>query len=258
MSVAISAHRGGPGAGGGHSTWATYEAAVTSGAEYAEFDIRRTQDGVYIAHHDAHLSVGPATARPSGDSATAHPSDGPATARRARGPAIADLTYAEVCEFLGFEVPRIDELMTFLGGKLKGHLDVKEPGYEAEIVDMALAAFGPDDFVATGIEDAAIPAIKAAHPEVVVGLSLGRNRVPALNELFPIARIRACGADWVAVRHDIARMNALRACARHGIGVMVWTVDEPALMDLFLADPRVDVLISNLPAEAVARRRNLP
>lgn len=239
MSVAISAHRGGPGAGGGHSTWATYEAAVTSGAEYAEFDIRRTQDGVYIAHHDAHLPT-------------------PDARRHPRGPAIADLTYAEVREFLGFEVPRIDELMKFLGGKLKGHLDVKEPGYEAEIVDMALAAFGPDDFVATGIEDAAIPAVKAAHPEVTVGLSLGRNRVPALNELFPIARIRACGADWVAVRHDIARMNALRACARHGIGVMVWTVDEPALMDLFLADPRVDVLISNLPAEAVARRRNLP
>ncbi|WP_433439849.1 hypothetical protein [Nonomuraea sp. CA-141351] len=50
---------------------------------------------------------------------------------------------------------------------------------------------------------------------MTVGLLLGRNRVPALNELFPIARARACGAGWVAVRHDIARMNALRARRRH-------------------------------------------
>ncbi|MFI6602092.1 glycerophosphodiester phosphodiesterase [Nonomuraea sp. NPDC050536] len=230
MAVAISAHRGGPGPGGGHSTWETYEAAVTSGAEYAEFDIRRTADGVYLAHHDAHL--------PS-------------------GPAIADLTYREVCEHLGFEVPRISELMAFLGGRLKGHLDLKETGYEAEIVRMALDSFGIEGFVATGIEDARIPAVKAAFPEVVVGLSLGRHRVPAVDELFPVRRVRACGADWVAVRHDIARMNALRACGRQGIGVMVWTVDDPALMDVFLADARVDVLISNLPSEAVARRDRL-
>jgi hypothetical protein len=38
---------------------------------------------------------------------------------------------------------------------------------------------------------------------------------------------------------------------------MVWTVDEPALVDRFLVDPRVDVLVTNRPAYAVQRRARL-
>ncbi|NUR92252.1 MAG: glycerophosphodiester phosphodiesterase, partial [Nonomuraea sp.] len=171
-----------------------------------------------------------------------------------QGRKLSGMTYRELCAALGFEVPRIPELMRFLGGRLKGHLDLKESGYEAEIVDLALDAFGPDGFVATGIEDEHIPAVKAAHPEVLVGLSLGRDDEPAQDELHPVERVRACGADWVAVRHDIARLSALGECAAAGIGVMVWTVDDLALMDVFLADPRVDVLITNLPEVAAARR----
>lgn len=207
MSVAISAHASHP------CTWDSYEAAVTSGAEYAEFDIRRTSDGVYVAHHDP----------------------------------IAGLTYKELCSRLGFEAPRIPELMAFLGGRLKGHLDLKETGYELEIVEMAISSYGMDGFVATGLTDAAIPEVKARFPAILTGLSLG--------EEFSIDRILACGADWVALRHTLADADALDACAQHGIGVMVWTVDEPALMDGFLDDPRVDVLITNLPQVAVATRR---
>ena len=46
----ISAHRG----GGGHAPEGTYEAyrsALATGAEYAEFDIRRTVDGTLVSRH---------------------------------------------------------------------------------------------------------------------------------------------------------------------------------------------------------------
>jgi glycerophosphoryl diester phosphodiesterase len=48
--VSISAHGG----GSEHAPPATYEAykrSVTSGAEYVEFDIRRTLDDVLIVYH---------------------------------------------------------------------------------------------------------------------------------------------------------------------------------------------------------------
>jgi glycerophosphoryl diester phosphodiesterase len=38
---------------------------------------------------------------------------------------------------------------------------------------------------------------------------------------------------------------------------MVWTVDETALIDRFLTDPRVDVLVTNRPRHAVRRRAQL-
>jgi len=76
-------------------------------------------------------------------------------------------------------------------------------------------------------------------------------------ELLPLRRLRATGARWVAVDKTLARRGVLAQCARHGIGAMVWTVDEPALVDRFLVDPRVDVLVTNRPAYAVQRRARL-
>ncbi len=58
QSVAISAHKGGSdGAMPGHTTAVTYETykgAIGSGAEYVEFDIRKTRDNVLVVYHDEH------------------------------------------------------------------------------------------------------------------------------------------------------------------------------------------------------------
>lgn len=70
-------------------------------------------------------------------------------------------------------------------------------------------------------------------------------------------RIRACRADWVAVNHRLARLGVLASCSRNRIGAMVWTVDADDLIDHFLADERVDVLITNRPEYAVRRRAEL-
>ena len=87
-----------------------------------------------------------------------------------------------------------------------GHLDLKETGYEAEVVGLASSILGPENFVATTLEDVSVAAIKRAFPEVRTALSLGRSlgdvprrRWAAIrhSELYPLRRIQACGADWV-------------------------------------------------------------
>jgi glycerophosphoryl diester phosphodiesterase len=74
------------------------------------------------------------------------------------------------------------------------------------------------------------------------------------SEVWPLRRIRACGADWIAAHHRLARAGVAAACRRHGIGVMVWTVDGDGLIDQFLASRTVDVLITNRPVYAASRR----
>jgi glycerophosphoryl diester phosphodiesterase len=59
------------------------------------------------------------------------------------------------------------------------------------------------------------------------------------------------------VNYRLARLGVLRACRRSGIGVMVWTVDSDRLIDRFVADRHVDVLITNRPRHAAARRARL-
>jgi glycerophosphoryl diester phosphodiesterase len=236
---AISAHQGGS-ERVRRSTYEAYQQAAATGAEYVEFDIRRTRDGVLVVWHNAEAG--------------------------SPGRPVPQLSYAQLCKAAGYPVPRVDEVMQLLAGQATGHLDLKETGYEDEVISLALATFGPGNFVATTLEDVSIAAIKRSFPEVRTALSLGRShgevppwRWPSLraSELFPLARIRRCGADWVAVNHQIARLGVVGTCQRLGIGVMVWTVDSDKLISEFLADQRVDVLITNRPRYAVQARARL-
>jgi glycerophosphoryl diester phosphodiesterase len=234
--VKISAHRG----GSEHARLGTYEAyehALSSGAEYAEFDVRKTSDGILAAYHDVHTE--------------------PA------GPAVADLSYTELCDRVGYLVPRVFDVMQLLAGKMTGHVDLKEPGYEEEVVNAAIDTFGLDNFIVSTADDASISAIKRRFPAVKTALSLGRplsefprSRWPGLiaGDLFPRARLRASDSDWASVNYRLARLGVVRACRRSGIGTMVWTVDSDKSIDHFLRDEHVDVLITNRPEYACRRR----
>ncbi|MET9391107.1 glycerophosphodiester phosphodiesterase family protein [Streptomyces sp. NPDC006624] len=233
---AVSAHRGGSERAGA-ATWEAYEDALASGAEYVEFDIRRTADGVLVVYHDPRVGR--------------------------TGPPLSALTHAELSARAGYEVPVVDDVMALIAGRLVAHLDLKEAGYEREVVDRAVALLGKDGLVVTTLEDRSVAAVTQRYPGVRTALSLGRARgdlaparLPAtrLSELFPARRIRACGAHGVAVHQRLARTSVLRAATRHGLFTMVWTVNEDTLMRAFLAHPRVDVLVTDRPRRAVALR----
>jgi len=232
--AAISAH--GPRTG----TIEVYARALETGAEYVEFDIRRTADGELAAFHDP---------------------------RTRQGEALAAISYPRLCELAGYPVPRVADVMTLIAGRATGHLDLKDTSGEEKVVEMALDILGAGNFVVTTLEDQSVAAIKARYPAVPAALSLGRDlkEVPRarwaatrLSELFSLRRLRACRADWVAVHRRLAAAGALARCHRAGITAMVWTVDEDAEMRRWLADPRVTVLITNRPGDAVAMRTASP
>jgi glycerophosphoryl diester phosphodiesterase len=237
-AAAISAHRGGS-EGALAGTYEAYRTAAGTGAEYVEFDIRRTADAQLVTHHDA---------------------------ATAGGEAIAGLSYARLCELAGYEVPLAADVMRLIAGKASGHLDLKETGGEDVIIEQALEILGPGNFVATTLEDVSVAAIKARFPEVPVALSPGRNlgempwlsRFPARRrELYPLSRIRACGADWAAMHYRLARAGVLRQCHRDGIKAMIWTVNDDKAIGRWLADPRVDVVVTDRPVHAAMLRDRL-
>ena len=120
-------------------TYQTYPETLTSSAEYAEFDIRKTADNVLVVYHDGHAGRG--------------------------GPLLAELGYQELCDRLGYVVPRVDEVMALLAGRLIGHLDLKEIGYEERVVELASSILGPENFVVTTLEDASVATINGRSPE---------------------------------------------------------------------------------------------
>jgi glycerophosphoryl diester phosphodiesterase len=236
-SVRISAHRGG-GVPGTPVTRHTFEAAVASEAEFVELDIRRTGDGTLVVHH------------------------GPRAGRW--GPRLRDLSYERLCELTGHRVPRVPETLALIAGRAVGHLDLKETGYEDDVIALAVGVLGPDGFIVTTTEGSSIAHIGRCFPGVVTGLSLG-HAVDQARRLVrtrscgrdAIGRIRACGAHWLAVNHRLTGTDVLAACAANGVPCMVWTVNGDAHMTRFLADPRVAVLVTDRPLRALRLRADL-
>jgi len=235
---AISAHRGG-GETARSGTYEAYRSALEAGAEYVEFDVRRTSDGTLVAFHRARLGW---------------------------GRAVAAVSYARLCDLAGHEVPRVAELMQLLAGRAVGHLDLKETSCADVIVRHAIEALGPAGVVVTTEEDAVAAALKRRFPAVPVGLTIGgdaaqtavftmrRLRTPGLSRLD---RVVASRADVAVVHHRLARTGVLAECRRRGIKTMVWTVNGDQALTRWLASPFVDVLVTDRPARAIALRRRL-
>jgi glycerophosphoryl diester phosphodiesterase len=230
----ISAHRGGA-LVVGQSAVDRYRHAIALGVDYVEFDVRKTRDHVTVICHDDCTVSG----RP-----------------------IREFAYRELTHELGGEALTFDELLDVAAGRVGLHLDLKETGYEAEIVNRALAVCQLDQLVITS-GDGAVRSVKEQFPEVRAGLSLGDELLGAppwerlrvrLSELFPRRRLERSHADFVAVQHQLAEINVLRHCARHGIPAWVWTVDEEPAIARFMADERVAALITNRPEVALRLR----
>ena len=219
-------------------TYEAYAAAASSGVELIEFDVRRLGDGTLVCWHDARVGeLDPAA-----------------------------LGYDRLCSLAGHEVPLAARVMAAIAGRAIGHLDLKGPGYEVEAVALAVDHFGHEGFVVTSMEDSSLRLIRAAFPTVATALSLGRgigdvplHRLPGaiIGDLFPARRLAACGATGASINRNVAPWGVLRRCADVGATTMVWTVDRVKQLDRLLADPRVDVVVTNRPLLALQRRRIL-
>jgi glycerophosphoryl diester phosphodiesterase len=215
----------------------SFRSAFAAGYDYVELDVRKTADGVMVVHHD------------------------PVTAA---GHRVGDLSWADYRRELGDQALALDDLLAIAeGAHGRLHVDIKEPGYEAEIVRRLLRRFSPRDFVITS-DDRSVLAVKTAFPEVTAGLSLGedidhyslwRKLTTRLSELFPGARVRRSRADFVAVDLGLGRARVLDYAHRAGLPAWVWTVDAEAEIARCLRDPRVAVLITNRPEVAGRLRR---
>jgi glycerophosphoryl diester phosphodiesterase len=213
-----------------------YDRAIRLGVDYVELDVRRTSDGLFVNYHDHLTPLG----RPT-----------------------STLSYADLKAELGPEVLTLDELLDVVAGRVGLHIDLKEPGYEAAIVGMAVARDSNSRFVVTTGEVECIRTIKEQFPSVQAGLTLGTDMRGAhawataserLAELFPGPRLKRSHADFVAAHQQLARIRLLGYCARRGMPAWVWTVDEEREIARFMGDRRVTTLITNRPDLALRFR----
>ena len=207
----IVAHRGGAEMTG-DDVFAGIDRAVAAGVPAVELDVRRTPDGLIVVHHGG---------RPGEEE-------------------FADLRRKEESG----AIPSLRDVLSHVGGRLAVNLELKEAGYERDVIALSLQLLPPERLIVTSFLDDALRAVRRANPDIGTGLIVGRRPSPRrpwaiVSDVLPFRRLRASGADFLAPNHqlDVTGMRA-RAAAR-GIPLLVWTVNEPTKLAASLADHRL-------------------
>ena len=256
--VWISAHQCGAGKHLSDADTAAALRAVTQiDCEYVEFDVQRTADAVFVLFHDAHVVF-------EGESHV-----------------VAELTLAELRRLVP-TVTLYGDALDLLAGAKKAHLDFKfaspallyeadaESTYEVQATVLAVERLGAEHVIVTTLEDQGVAAVRewarSRHPELLVGLSLGRSRrglplqrqvVGRLSELFPGRRIVRCDANLVVANRWLATFGVARWVARRRLPLLVWTVDTRRGLRRWLHDPRAWMVTTNHPRRAAQIRASL-
>jgi glycerophosphoryl diester phosphodiesterase len=237
----VIAHRGAS-SDAPKNTPTAFEAAIALGVDAVELDVRRTSDGVLVVHHNASR----------------------------RGVPVAMLTYSALVRLSRYEPPVLDTVLDLCAGRVAIDVEIKEPGYEAEVVEKASRRFSRQQLLYTSFEEPVISTVRNLDPSAHCGLLLGpgrlRSRAPRY-EALPFDLAERCGADALVVHQWLAPLRGrgrrvpstgLLAEARaRGIPMLVWTVNGPQRLRAYLADGRVAGIITDLPGLALETRREL-
>jgi glycerophosphoryl diester phosphodiesterase len=176
------------------------------------------------------------------------------------GRLVTSLTYVELCQAAGYEVPRVSELARLLAGRAGAHVDLKEAGSATAAVTAVLAALDPADVVVTTRDPVVAGALSRTAP---VGLTIGGEAGPTARftaqrvfrpGLSRLDAVTACGASWAVVHYRIATPGLLRQARERGLQVMIWTVNGDRALHRWLSGPAADVVVTDQPARALGLR----
>jgi glycerophosphoryl diester phosphodiesterase len=228
----IIAHRGASAAAPENSLEAL-ELAIDAGADMAEFDVRRTADESLVVFHDASVS----------------------------GIPVGRLTRSELTTLTGNTPPLLAEVLDLLQGRIRLDVELKEAGYVDRVVSQLLDYLRPEDMIVTSFLDQVLVRVKEiTNVETGLVLTAETPRAPMVGDfgsLFPEARLRRCGADYVVPEFELAHVGVVARTAVMRRPTLVWTVnDRRSLIDC-LVDEQIAGVITDVPARARSLRDRL-
>ena len=216
--AAVIAHRGASVAAP-ENTVEAFRKARELGADWVEFDVRRTSDGVAVVHHDAHLADGRRIGRMHADELPGYV------------PSLAEAL--EACEGMGVHL----EIKN-----LPDDLDYDRDNLVADAVAGLIAAYlGPGRAVVSSFNVDAVDAVRAVDPSIPTALVCGIVQ--------PAAAVARAVAHQMAAVHPFDAMcdaGFVRRAHAAGLAVNVWTINDPDRMAELLT-MGVDGLITDVP-----------
>jgi len=205
------------------NTMEAFSAAVDMHAEMIEFDVLRTSDGILVIHHDPDVN----------------------------GALISEMTLEEVKEAAsgsGYAIPTLIEVLEFCKGKIALDIELKEAGYEEQVLETVLGILAPDRFIFTSVQDSVIRKIKDLQPGIRTGFILSSHpRWQLLTKLYPGARARRAGADVLVVSQKLLRFGFLSTTRGLGLPVWVYTINDRQELWKIIKEERISGIFTDRP-----------
>lgn len=230
----VVAHRGAKGLVQFENSFESFQKAVEVGSDIIETDIRKTKDNYIIINHDPTIN----------------------------GLLIKDHTYEELDKVsleIGFHLLTLDEALSIFKNKITFDIELKEVGYEQEILDIIFKHLNKDQFFLRSFHDQAILNVKNICPEVYCYLLVGRGNITfkeRLTEIFPHRRMKKCKADGISPLYKIMKFGFIKRMHFRNILVSTWTVNSEELMKK-LIKKGVDNIVTNYPDICLKVRNEL-
>lgn len=210
---------------------AAFAAAIDAGADGIEFDVRLSRDGVPVIIHDE-------------------------TLRRTAGvnKRVADLALAELQQIdvgKGQTVPSLRQLFELISaGDLILYLEIKSSAPEHLKLAEACCRLINEFSLA---ERVVVECFELAVLEIVKSID-AKIRTAAMFQAGAriVERALAAGATEVALHYRLVTKQLVEKAKEAGLGVVIWTVDDPAWLTRARA-LQIDALITNDPAAARER-----
>jgi glycerophosphoryl diester phosphodiesterase len=209
-----------------------FEAAIESGCEMIETDVRVDRTGRLVLSHDRLRPISPRRrhGRPRSRRSPGRP---PPRPRRSRSAASAPVA--------------VEALLELSAGRIGLDLEIKE----ARVVPVLLDAIAGWDgtLMVTSFDPAVIRAVRERDPSRTTGLIAGPMHIGD-----PLADALACDAQALVLAE---RRLTAKLLASRSLPLWVWTVNQPARLTRWLSEPALQGVITDDPATAVAVRDGL-
>lgn len=224
----IVAHRGAKSLAKIENTIESFQIAIDLNIKMVEFDVRRTKDNQLIVFHNPSI----------------------------KKKKISDITYSELCDITrkhGYEVPRLIDVLRLCQGKIQLDVELKECGYEKEVISLVTSYFSYNQFIVKSFSDQVVKEVKQLDPNIFTGLLIGREKatlIERLQEIYPIKRLKDTNADFVAAHYHLVTRFLIYLCKKHKYEIFVWTVNEDKIYKRLIKQ-RVTAIVTDYPQKYI-------
>lgn len=232
----IIAHRGASGLVEHENTITSFEKAYQVGADSVELDIRKTKDDVIVVVHNPDY----------------------------KDKLIKDYTYSELVDATskeGFIMPTLTEALKYCHNKIFLDIEIKESGYEEEIIKTILSVLNTNEFFIRSFLKESLRKVKKINKNIKTVLLLGvefpkYGFLTRIFELFPLFKVIRSKCDMVSPHYLLVRLGFHFRMRLIGKPVLVWTVNDEKIMNKLLNKVKVEGIITNFPDKALDLRRS--